>query len=146
MTERIVVLGGGTGGTVLANKLASKLDTGDAAVTLVDETGVHVYKPVWLYVAFGDAEPADDEMVSSVAGTAGSLGELADKAAEPETIRGARTLLRALGDAGDPETTYRAVGVVGLLRALRDPEVKRGLAFLVALARGIGRELERGEE
>ncbi|MFD1633411.1 NAD(P)/FAD-dependent oxidoreductase [Haloplanus ruber] len=59
MTERIVVLGGGTGGTVLANKLASKLDTGDAAVTLVDETGVHVYKPVWLYVAFGDAEPAD---------------------------------------------------------------------------------------
>jgi uncharacterized protein YjgD (DUF1641 family) len=90
-------------------------------------------------------EAADDEMVSSVAGTAGSLGELADEAAEPETIRGARTLLRALGDAGDPETTYREVGALGLLRALRDPEVKRGLAFLVALARGIGRELERGE-
>ncbi|AXG05403.1 DUF1641 domain-containing protein [Haloplanus rubicundus] len=88
-------------------------------------------------------EAADDEMVSSVAGTAGSLGELADEAADPETVRGARTLLRALGDAGDPETTYREVGALGLLRALRDPEVKRGLAFLVALARGIGRELER---
>ena len=90
-------------------------------------------------------EAADDEMVSSVAGTAGSLGELADEAADPETVRGARTLLRALGVAGDPETTYREVGALGLLRALRDPEVKRGLAFLVALARGIGRELERGE-
>ena len=90
-------------------------------------------------------EAADDEMVSSVAGTAGSLGELADEAADPETVRGARTLLRALGDAGDPETTSREVGALGLLQALRDPEVKRGLAFLVALARGIGRELERGE-
>jgi uncharacterized protein YjgD (DUF1641 family) len=88
-------------------------------------------------------EAADDEMVSSVAGTAASLGELADEAADPETINGARTLLRALGDAGDPGTTYRGVGVLGLLRALRDPEVKRGLAFLVALARGIGRELDR---
>jgi uncharacterized protein YjgD (DUF1641 family) len=88
-------------------------------------------------------EAADDEMVSSVAGTAGSLGELADEAADPETVRGARTLLRALGDAGDPDGTYRGVGAVGILRALRDPEVKRGLAFLVALARGIGRELDR---
>lgn len=88
-------------------------------------------------------EAADDEMVSSVAGTAASLGELADEAADPETISGARTLLRALGDAGDPGTTYRGVGILGLLRALRDPEVKRGLAFLVALARGIGRELDR---
>jgi sulfide:quinone oxidoreductase len=63
MTARIVVLGGGTGGTVLANKLASKLDdeidSGAAEVTLVDETGVHVYKPVWLYVAFGEAEPSE---------------------------------------------------------------------------------------
>jgi uncharacterized protein YjgD (DUF1641 family) len=89
-------------------------------------------------------EAADDEMVSSVAGTAASLGELADEAADPGTVDGARTLLRALGDAGDPETTYRGVGILGLLRALRDPEVKRGLAFLVALARGIGRELDRG--
>ncbi|MFB6101813.1 MAG: DUF1641 domain-containing protein [Haloplanus sp.] len=85
---------------------------------------------------------ADDEMVSSVAGTAGSLGELADEAAEPETVRGAETLLRALGDAGDPEKAYRGVGPLGLIRALRDPEVKRGLAFLVAMARGIGREID----
>jgi sulfide:quinone oxidoreductase len=63
MTTRIAVLGGGTGGTVLANKLASKLDAeidaGDVGVTLIDDTGVHVYKPVWLYVAFGGADPAE---------------------------------------------------------------------------------------
>jgi len=88
-------------------------------------------------------EAADDEMVSSVAGTVGSLGELADEASDPETVRGARTLLRALGEAGNPETTYREVGPVGLVRALRDPEVKRGLAFLIAIARGIGTELDR---
>lgn len=63
MTTRIAILGGGTGGTVLANKLASKLDAeidaGDVDVTLIDDTGVHVYKPVWLYVAFGEADPAE---------------------------------------------------------------------------------------
>ena len=91
-------------------------------------------------------EAADDEMVSSVAGTAGSLGELADEAADPGTVRGARTLLRALGDAGSPDAAYREVGPLGLVRALRDPEVKRGLAFLIAMARGIGREVDRGAE
>jgi uncharacterized protein YjgD (DUF1641 family) len=95
-----------------------------------------------LDVASLGVEAADDEMVSSIAGTAGSLGELADEAADPETVRGARTLLRALGEAGDPETTYREVGPVGLVRALRDPEVKRGLAFLIAVARGIGRNVD----
>lgn len=99
-----------------------------------------------LDVASLGVEAADDEMVSSIAGTAGSLGELADEAADPETVRGARTLLRALGEAGDPETTYREVGPVGLVRALRDPEVKRGLAFLIAVARGIGREVDHENE
>ena len=63
MTERVVVVGGGTGGTVLANKLAEKLgpavDAGDAELVLVDETPDHVYKPLWLYVAFGQADPAE---------------------------------------------------------------------------------------
>jgi sulfide:quinone oxidoreductase len=63
MTNHIVVVGGGTGGTVLANKLASTLDddidAGDVSVTLLDETGTHVYKPVWLYVAFGQADPSE---------------------------------------------------------------------------------------
>jgi sulfide:quinone oxidoreductase len=63
MTERVVVVGGGTGGTVLANDLAdrlgSEIDGGDVEVTLVNDSPDHVYKPVWLYVAFGQREPAD---------------------------------------------------------------------------------------
>jgi len=65
MTERIVVVGGGTGGTVLANKLASKLADGieadEVTVTLINETDTHVYKPVWLYVAFGQADPSEGQ-------------------------------------------------------------------------------------
>ncbi|MFB6155856.1 MAG: NAD(P)/FAD-dependent oxidoreductase [Haloferacaceae archaeon] len=63
MTERIVIVGGGTGGTVLANRLGDKLgdeiDAGDVEVVLVNETEDHVYKPVYLYVAFGKREAAD---------------------------------------------------------------------------------------
>jgi len=63
MTEHIAIVGGGTGGAVLANNLAEKLDAeiaaGDVAVTLFNDGEDHVYKPVWLYVAFGQREPAD---------------------------------------------------------------------------------------
>jgi len=72
MTERVVIVGGGTGGSVLANDLADRLepelDAGDVEVTLVNDGPDHVYKPVWLYVPFGQREPADgrrrlDELV-----------------------------------------------------------------------------------
>jgi sulfide:quinone oxidoreductase len=57
MTEHIVVVGGGTGGTVLANRLAEKLgpeiDRGDVEVTLYSDDPNHVYKPHFLYVPFG---------------------------------------------------------------------------------------------
>jgi len=63
MTDHVVILGGGTGGTVLANNLANRLgaeiDRGDVEVTLVNDDPDHVYKPVWLYVPFGQREPAD---------------------------------------------------------------------------------------
>ena len=51
---RIVVLGGGVGGTLTANLLASELGR-DASVTVVDPTGMHVYQPGFLYVALGQA-------------------------------------------------------------------------------------------
>jgi len=63
MTEHIAIVGGGTGGAVLANNLAEELDAeidaGDVSVTLFNDGPDHVYKPVWLYVAFGKREPAD---------------------------------------------------------------------------------------
>ena len=62
MTEHIAIVGGGTGGTVLANTLAEKLgaelDAGEVEITLFNDGSDHVYKPVWLYVAFGQRDPA----------------------------------------------------------------------------------------
>jgi sulfide:quinone oxidoreductase len=52
---RIVVLGGGVGGTLAANLLSKALGR-DAAVTVVDATGMHHYQPGYLYVALGQAD------------------------------------------------------------------------------------------
>ncbi|MDA8202815.1 MAG: FAD/NAD(P)-binding oxidoreductase [Chloroflexi bacterium] len=55
--QRIIILGGGVGGTLVANLLARKLhaeiDRGRVAVTVVDATGDHVYQPGFMYIAMG---------------------------------------------------------------------------------------------
>ncbi|MGZ5384252.1 MAG: NAD(P)/FAD-dependent oxidoreductase [Acidimicrobiia bacterium] len=55
MPARIVVVGGGIGGLLTANLLAKRLDQSQAAITLVDATGMHVFQPGWLYVALDKA-------------------------------------------------------------------------------------------
>ncbi|WP_227134185.1 DUF1641 domain-containing protein [Halorubellus salinus] len=78
----------------------------------------------------------DDEMVETLAARGTALGELADTAAEPETVRGLGAMLDAVGDA--TEEPPESVGVVGALRATRDPEVRSGLGFLLAVAKALG--------
>jgi sulfide:quinone oxidoreductase len=56
-TREIVVLGGGVGGTLVANLLARKLKPRQGHVTVIDRTGRHVYQPGWLYVPFGGPAP-----------------------------------------------------------------------------------------
>jgi sulfide:quinone oxidoreductase len=55
--KRVVILGGGVGGTIVANLLARKLKKpigrGDATVTVVDSSANHVYQPGFMYIAFG---------------------------------------------------------------------------------------------
>lgn len=51
--KRIVILGGGTGGTMMANMLAKKLSPKEAEITLVSNSPRHQYQPGWLYVPFG---------------------------------------------------------------------------------------------
>jgi len=55
--HRVVILGGGVGGTLLANLLARNLGRSRAEITVIDETGWHVYQPGWLYVPFGEEQP-----------------------------------------------------------------------------------------
>src|SRR5690242_1066793 len=54
--QRIVVLGGGVGGTIVANTIARTLGPDEAAITVVDATGQHVYMPGWLYLPFNGHE------------------------------------------------------------------------------------------
>jgi sulfide:quinone oxidoreductase len=55
MPDRIVILGGGTGGTLTANRLRRRL--GDSAeITVVDRDDRHVYQPGLLFVPFGLAD------------------------------------------------------------------------------------------
>ena len=53
MSHRIVILGGGTGGTMMANRLRRRFDGGQATITVVDKDDRHVYQPGLLFVPFG---------------------------------------------------------------------------------------------
>jgi sulfide:quinone oxidoreductase len=58
MSSRIVILGAGTGGTLVANRLARRL--GDRAkIVVVDQDDRHVYQPGLLFVPFGLARPTE---------------------------------------------------------------------------------------
>ena len=60
-TKRIVVLGGGTGGTMVANRLRRHFDADEAEIHVVDRDDAHVYQPGLLFVPFGLADA--DEIV-----------------------------------------------------------------------------------
>jgi sulfide:quinone oxidoreductase len=53
MGSRIVILGGGTGGTLTANRLRKALRPSEASITVVDADDRHVYQPGLLFVPFG---------------------------------------------------------------------------------------------
>jgi sulfide:quinone oxidoreductase len=52
-----VVLGGGTGGTLVANRLRRMLDTASAEIVVVDSDEEHLYQPGLLFVPFGLTSP-----------------------------------------------------------------------------------------
>ncbi|EPO7432229.1 NAD(P)/FAD-dependent oxidoreductase [Yersinia enterocolitica] len=56
MLNRIVIVGGGTGGTILANLLASKLHRDilerKVELILISDSPVYYYKPAFMYIAF----------------------------------------------------------------------------------------------
>ena len=58
---QIVVLGGGTGGTMAANRLRRRFDADKAEIHVVDRDDRHVYQPGLLFVPFGMADV--DEIV-----------------------------------------------------------------------------------
>ena len=51
--KRIVILGGGTGGTLTANRLRRSYDEQAAEIVVVHHDADHVYQPGLLFVTFG---------------------------------------------------------------------------------------------
>lgn len=56
MRQRIIIIGGGTGGTILANLLAAKLHqeiiNNKVELLMISDSPLHYYKPAFMYVAF----------------------------------------------------------------------------------------------
>ena len=57
MMKQLVVLGAGTAGTMIVNKLRKQLDSDEWAITIVDRDDVHAYQPGFLFLPFGKYRP-----------------------------------------------------------------------------------------
>ncbi len=94
--KRILILGGGVGGTLTANLLARKLRrrirAGELTITVVDQTGQHVYQPGFMYIAMG--------------------GERADKLQRPERGLLDPRVTLVVGEVESVDPTTRTVNLV----------------------------------
>ena len=61
MIKRVVILGGGTGGTLSANRLRRLFPVDEVEIVVVDQNDDHVYQPGLLFVPFGLAH--GDEII-----------------------------------------------------------------------------------
>ncbi len=57
--KKLVILGAGTAGTIMANKLAGVLSRDDWSITIVDRDETHHYQPGYLFIPFGIYAPRD---------------------------------------------------------------------------------------
>jgi sulfide:quinone oxidoreductase len=57
--KRLVILGAGTAGTMVANKLRAELKRDEWKITLVDQNETHYYQPGFLFIPFGMYRPQD---------------------------------------------------------------------------------------
>jgi sulfide:quinone oxidoreductase len=59
--RRVLILGGGTAGTISANLIAKKLGReikrGEVGITVLDADGQHIYQPNYIYVSFKGMNP-----------------------------------------------------------------------------------------
>jgi len=116
--QNVLVLGGGVGGTLVANlisrKIKKQIDAGEARVTVVDATGEHLYQPGYMYIAMGNQDPKSlrkperrllDDRVDLVIGT---ITKIDEESRQVELADGTKLdydeLILSLGSRILPET------------------------------------------
>ena len=52
MTKKLLILGAGTGGTIMANHFVRRLDRSEWSVTIIDRDDTHYYQPGFLFIPF----------------------------------------------------------------------------------------------
>ena len=50
--KKVLILGSGAGGTMVANNLRKKLSTKEWDITIIDNDEIHHYQPGWLFIPF----------------------------------------------------------------------------------------------
>ena len=51
--KKLIILGSGTGGTIIANKMRNALETDEWDITVIEKDKVHYYQPGFLFIPFG---------------------------------------------------------------------------------------------
>ena len=90
--RHLVVLGAGTAGTVVVNKLRPRLAKDEWKITIVDQDDSHHYQPGYLFVPFGEYKP--HEIVHSRQGQAGGFEKISPihSSSYPVAFNGGKTL------------------------------------------------------
>lgn len=57
--KKIVILGAGTGGTIMANRLYKSLPKKEWEITIIDNDPIHYYQPGFLFIPFGTYKKSD---------------------------------------------------------------------------------------
>ena len=57
--KKVLILGSGAGGTMVANNLRKKLNTKEWDITIIDNDETHHYQPGWLFIPFDVYTPED---------------------------------------------------------------------------------------
>jgi len=57
--KKIVILGAGTGGSIMANRLFKKLSKKEWQITIIDRDPIHYYQPGFIFLPFG-ADPENE--------------------------------------------------------------------------------------
>jgi len=55
--KKLLILGAGTGGTIMANKFRKEFCKDELEITIIDSNKTHYYQPGFLFIPFGMYKP-----------------------------------------------------------------------------------------